>query len=489
VRTFGKYRLVELLASGGMADVWRAEVAGAAGVVKEVALKRVRGEHGARSDFVRMFIEEARLASRLTHANVVQVFEFDQVDGRYYIAMELVRGRHLGQVVERAREVGVRLGLARAVHACAEVARGLSYAHRLADGGRPLGLVHRDVSPHNVLVSFEGEVKLADFGIARHAEDDTGLTSSNIAVGSMSYSAPEQLMGHPTDGRADQYSLAATAYRLFTGSPPFPHSNPAVIISHHLNTPPPRLGDTRPELRAFDAAMTRALAKDPAARFGSCHGFAEALAQATGSLAAPPAPATAPPAPVGPPPGLSFPGPPIWAPPSQPHAGPPVLVSPWMPSGAPYPGAQYGLAQRQPPRRPRGLTVAGAVLAVILLVAAVVSVVAVSGSDDDSTPNPETTTTMRSRTATTTALPTATSVRPNRSVYTIADYIRDNRIVEVPIGRERDGRPRATWQKTAVVDSPDGLFILQVNGYAPAAERRLITDVGAVIDQRTTVAS
>jgi len=104
VRTFGKYRLLEPIASGGMADVWRAEVAGAEGVVKEVALKLVRGEHAARSDFVRMFVREARLASRLGHANVVQVFEFDQVDGRYYIAMELVRGRHLGRVAERARQ-------------------------------------------------------------------------------------------------------------------------------------------------------------------------------------------------------------------------------------------------------------------------------------------------------------------------------------------------------------------------------------------------
>ena len=127
MRTFGKYRLVEPIASGGMADVWRAEVTGAAGVVKEVALKLVRGEHAARSDFVRMFVEEARLASRLGHANVVQVFEFDQVDGRYYIAMELVRGRHLGRVAERARELGVRFGVA---------ARGAGRAPRSRAGSR-----------------------------------------------------------------------------------------------------------------------------------------------------------------------------------------------------------------------------------------------------------------------------------------------------------------------------------------------------------------
>ncbi len=151
MRTFGRYRLVEPLASGGMADVWRAEVTGPEGVVKEVALKLVRREHARDGAFVRMFVEEARLAARLGHANVVQVFELHEVDGRYGIAMELVRGRHLGQVVERARERGVRLGVPSAVQIGVDVARALAYAHRLSDGGRPLGIVHRDVSPHNVL--------------------------------------------------------------------------------------------------------------------------------------------------------------------------------------------------------------------------------------------------------------------------------------------------------------------------------------------------
>src|SRR5512143_3478102 len=150
LRTFGRYRLLELVASGGMAEVWRAEAPGREGFVKEVALKLIRGDHDARGDFVPMFVQEARLASRLSHANIVQVFDFDEVDGRYYIAMELVRGRTLRDVVDRCRELGLRLGLARAVHVCAEVARALAYAHRFQEGGAPAGLVHRDVSPQNV---------------------------------------------------------------------------------------------------------------------------------------------------------------------------------------------------------------------------------------------------------------------------------------------------------------------------------------------------
>ncbi len=279
MRRFGKYRLVEPLASGGMADVWRAEVTGAEGVVKEVALKLVRGEHGPGSDFVRMFIQEARLAARLTHANVVQVFEFDQVDGCHYIAMELVRGRHLGQVAERARELGLRLGLARAVHAGAEVAKGLAYAHRLADRGRPLGLVHRDVSPHNVLVSFEGEVKLADFGIAR-AMSQAGLTAPGTLKGKLAYMAPEQARGAAVDARADVFSLGVVLWELCAGRRLFARDAEAATLAALLDPAPPSPPSAwneavPPEL---DAVILGALEKDAARRTGSAQALATALA-------------------------------------------------------------------------------------------------------------------------------------------------------------------------------------------------------------------
>jgi tRNA A-37 threonylcarbamoyl transferase component Bud32 len=278
VRTFGKYRLVEPLASGGMADVWRAEVSLAAGVTKEVALKLVRGEHAARSEFVEMFIEEARLASRLSHANVVQVFEFDQVDGRYYIAMELVHGRHLGQVVDRARESGLRLGLARVVHVGAEVAKGLAYAHRLTDGGRSLGLVHRDVSPHNMLVSFEGEVKLADFGIAR-AMSRTGLTAPGTVKGKVAYMAPEQARGEPVDARADVFALGVVLWELCTGRRLFARDSDAAALAAVLHGEPPSPPSAWNEAvpGELDAAILGALARDPASRTGSAQELASTL--------------------------------------------------------------------------------------------------------------------------------------------------------------------------------------------------------------------
>jgi len=268
VRVLGKYRLLELLASGGMADVWRAEVTGAAGVVKEVALKLVHGEHEDSSDFVRMFVDEARLASRLGHANVVQVFEFGQVDHRYYIAMELVRGHHLGRVVERAREQGVRLGLARAVHVAAEVAKGLAHAHRQTEGGRPLGIVHRDVSPHNVLVSFEGEVKLADFGIAR-AVSQAGLTAPGTLKGKVAYMAPEQARGDvAVDARADLFALGVVLWELCAGRRLFARDSEgatlAAVLSDEPISPPSAWNEAVPP--RLDAAVMGLLARDPAAR-------------------------------------------------------------------------------------------------------------------------------------------------------------------------------------------------------------------------------
>ncbi|MFT3916882.1 MAG: serine/threonine-protein kinase [Anaeromyxobacteraceae bacterium] len=286
MRVFGKYRLQELLASGGMADVWRAEFTGAAGVVKEVALKLVRGEHEASSEFVRMFVEEARLASRLGHANVVQVFEFGQVEQagpgggtRYYIAMELVRGHHLGKVVERAREQGARLGLARAVHVAAEVAKGLAHAHRLSEGGRPLGIVHRDVSPHNVLVSFEGEVKLADFGIAR-AESQAGLTAPGTLKGKVAYMAPEQARGAAdVDARADLFALGVVLWELCAGRRLFARESEgatlAALLSGEPISPPSAWNEGVPP--HLDAVVMAMLARDPAARIATADAVVAAL--------------------------------------------------------------------------------------------------------------------------------------------------------------------------------------------------------------------
>ncbi len=296
VRTFGKYRLLERVASGGMAEVWRAEAPGAEGFIKEVALKLIRGDHHARGGFERMFVQEARLASRLTHANIVQVFDFDQVDGRYYIAMEFVRGHTLRDVVDRCRELGLRLGLARSVHVCAEVARALAYAHRFEEGGRPAGLaprvspgkeggsagaalVHRDVSPQNVLLSFEGEVKLTDFGIAR-ALGAAEETAPGIIKGKLAYMAPEQARGESVDGRADVFAVGVLLWELCTGRRLFARDSDAAtlaaVIAPQPISPPSAWNEAVPP--ELDALTLAALEHDVARRTATAEELAAALA-------------------------------------------------------------------------------------------------------------------------------------------------------------------------------------------------------------------
>jgi serine/threonine-protein kinase len=162
----------------------------------------------------------------------------------------------------------------------AAVADALDYAHQR-------NLLHRDVKPANILLaqpdSGDQRILLADFGIARWANEISGLTATNMTVGTVSYAAPEQLMGQQLDGRADQYALAATAFHLLTGSPPFEHSNPAVVISQHLSAPPPAIGARRQDLSALDPVLAKALAKDPKDRFERCADFARALGHQLGA--------------------------------------------------------------------------------------------------------------------------------------------------------------------------------------------------------------
>ncbi len=278
MQQLGKYRILEPVASGGMADVFRAEVPGAAGFVKEVALKLIRGDHGESSEFVRMFIQEARLASRLRHANVVQVFEFDEIEGRYYIAMEFVHGRTLRRVVDRCREAGVKLGLSRAVHVCAEVAKALAYAHRVADEGGTTGIVHRDVSPQNILVSFEGEVKLTDFGIAR-AMGRGGLTEPGTIKGKVAYMAPEQARGGPVDAPADVFSLAVVLWELCAGRRLFARDSEAATLAAVMGrdriSPPSSWNEAVPA--ELDATIMGALERDPDQRTRSAQELVSAL--------------------------------------------------------------------------------------------------------------------------------------------------------------------------------------------------------------------
>jgi serine/threonine-protein kinase len=271
--TFAGYRIVRLLGSGGMGEVYLAEHPR---LPRRDALKVLPAEVSADPDYRARFNREADLASALWHPYIVSVHDRSEYNGQLWISMDFVDGLDAARLLNSRYPDGMPAD--QVLRIVTAVATTLDYAHKQ-------GLLHRDVKPANIMLTHldgdedEQRVLLADFGIARNVDDISGLTATNMTVGTVAYSAPEQLMGEEIDGRADEYALAATTYHLLTGSHLFPHSNPAVVISRHLNSPPPALADSRPELAALDPVLAVALAKDPDDRFPRCADFARALAE------------------------------------------------------------------------------------------------------------------------------------------------------------------------------------------------------------------
>ena len=274
--TFAGFSIIRLLGSGGMGEVYLAEHPR---LPRRDALKVLKADLSADPEYRARFNREADLASTLWHPHIVSVHDRGEYEGQLWISMDYVDGVDAGRLMANRFPAGMPLH--QVVRIVTAVAGALDYAHKQ-------GLLHRDIKPANIMLSHfddedEQRILLADFGIARNVDDISGLTTTNMTVGTVAYSAPEQLMGEEIDGCADQYALAATAYHLLTGSQLFPHSNPAVVISRHLNAAPPVLADTRPELAALDSALAVALAKDPKDRFPRCADFARALADQNGS--------------------------------------------------------------------------------------------------------------------------------------------------------------------------------------------------------------
>ncbi len=274
--TFAGYTIVRLLGAGGMGEVYLAQHPR---LPRRDALKVLPASVSADREYRERFDREADIAATLWHPHIVGVHDRGEFDGQLWISMDYVEGTDAARLLRERYPDGM------AKHEVAEiisaVADALDYAHQR-------NLLHRDVKPANILLahpeSGDQRILLADFGIARWVNDISGLTATNMTVGTVSYAAPEQLMGERLDGRADQYALAATAFHLLTGRPPFQHSNPAVVISQHLSASPPAIADQRPELAGLDPVLAKALAKNPADRFERCADFARALSHQLGSL-------------------------------------------------------------------------------------------------------------------------------------------------------------------------------------------------------------
>ncbi|MDQ2637376.1 MAG: serine/threonine protein kinase [Actinomycetota bacterium] len=267
---FAGYVIQRLLGSGGMGEVYLAQHPR---LPRHDALKILSATSAVDEEFRARFIREAELAATLWHPHIVGVLDRGEFDGRLWISMDYVDGTDAGRLIREHYSRGMP------EHEVSEIVTAVADA---LDFGHERRLLHRDIKPEDILVTAPNgqrrRVLLTDFGIARRIDDVSNLTKDNVAMGTINYVAPEQLLGRPLDGRADQYALAATAYHLLTGKPPFEDSNPAVVISHQLNTPPPRVSDHRPELAHLDAVLMTALAKDAARRYRTCLDFAQALA-------------------------------------------------------------------------------------------------------------------------------------------------------------------------------------------------------------------
>jgi hypothetical protein len=268
---FAGYVIQRLLGAGGMGEVYLAQHPR---LPRQDALKILSSASTGDEEFRARFTREGELAATLWHPHIVGVLDRGEFNGRLWISMDYVDGTDAGRLIRERYPGGMpEQDVAEIVTAVADA----------LDFGHERRLLHRDVKPENILVTASDRhrrrVLLTDFGIARRIDDVSNLTDSNVAVGTISYVAPEQLLGKQLDGQADQYALAATTFHLLTGAPPFQDSNRAVVISDHLRTPPPRISDRRPDLAHLNAVLARALAKDPNERYPTCLDFARALTQ------------------------------------------------------------------------------------------------------------------------------------------------------------------------------------------------------------------
>ena len=267
---FGHYTLLERIAVGGMAEVWKARMRGVEGFQKTVAIKKILPQMTDNAEFVTMFIDEAKLAAQLNHPNITHIYDLGKIGREHYIAMEFVDGPNLRSVLNQARTKGRPLPIGLALSIAARVASALDYAHRKRDfDGKQLELVHRDVSPQNVLLAFEGDIKLCDFGIVK-AVTKASHTQMGALKGKLQYMSPEQAWGQPVDSRSDIFSLGSLLFEMLTGERLFAGDNEISVLDavrECFIRSPRQLNPAVPA--EADAVVSKALAKQPADRYGN----------------------------------------------------------------------------------------------------------------------------------------------------------------------------------------------------------------------------
>jgi serine/threonine protein kinase len=265
---YGPYTLVERIAAGGMAEVFKAKRSGVEGFEKVVAVKRILPHLSDNKEFVDMFIDEAKVVAGLNHPNIVQILDLGRLDETYFIAMEYVHGRDLRTIERRAKDKGLRLPLDLSAYVVSRVCSALEHAHkRKDDQGRAMRVVHRDISPQNILISFEGDVKLTDFGIAKATTKATSTDKGSLR-GKLLYMSPEQASGQPMDRRSDIFSLGIVFYELMTERKPFMGTSEKGILDMVRECrvdPPTKWNDRIPE--RLEKIVLKALDKNPDDRY------------------------------------------------------------------------------------------------------------------------------------------------------------------------------------------------------------------------------
>lgn len=280
-RPFGPYTLLRRLAVGGMAEVYVAKTKGIGGFEKAVAIKVIHPRYSEDETFVQMLVEEAKISVLLTHVNVAQTFDLQCLEDTYCIVMELVEGADAYRVMRKCTDLRKAMPIDVATYVVSEMCNGLDYAHRKRDPatGKPLGIVHRDISPQNVLISFAGEVKIVDFGIAK-AASRSGQTEAGVIKGKYYYMSPEQAWGDPTDHRSDIFSTGIVLYELLTGRMLYQEDNVPLLLDKVRKADVNRPETRRPSIpRPLSDIVMKALAKRPEDRFQSAQEFGHALSQ------------------------------------------------------------------------------------------------------------------------------------------------------------------------------------------------------------------
>src|SRR5438067_7894934 len=277
-----RYRITDKVDAGGMAEVYRGVAeATVGGMKKAVAIKRILPSLTKNKKFISMFLDEARVSMHLQHANIVGVFDIGMADTSYFIVMEYVDGANLKTILESLRRQGKRLPVAQTLYIMMEVCKGLQYAHDVVDPetGHALGIVHRDISPPNILISKRGEVKLVDFGLAK-ATSQLESTDPGVVKGKFSYLSPEAASGKEVDRRADIFAVGILLYELLTGKRLFYGETDYQTVELVRQAKVPPVSQQNPEVQPeLEQIIRRALARDTAQRFQSAADLQDALAQ------------------------------------------------------------------------------------------------------------------------------------------------------------------------------------------------------------------